>query len=514
MHSSLSCPPCPCMLKRAGRTRSVLDNSGQTWTEPDWPSDSTPPNAVPGPALQLSRSARTLPRVMVPFAYFKNFSMILLFHILPLPVEACMHLNDSSASALRFVPIPSPPCWRPACAPGPALRLRPAFRPRPARGPRSRQSSSPPSRAPLPGARQQARLPKAPPCAAVPAASFFRQAWTAKAAPAASARPGRALSASSIPRQASPWACACAPPSPGGGGFLAWLDLADKVARLLGHAGFHEVAADGKGWQARKATHLLSQRGLRLEDVLAGRFATGQEGAAPVPVEAVPLDELRPLIVKVRAMQTAFKAGAAMSSSACAAGPCAPQLEEACAMAKEALAGTAEQDTASAYEGRCAQAATVNCADLGARCRQAHALWRRAGEQTPCLTRALEQGARGIASACTAMAPRARTVRRRPRSWPGRPAICAGLRYVQALRPASHPSCGRPAERSPPQRLPAPDRRRRRAPPLLQTGLKRACLRAAAPGTQHSLAPPRSFRRTRLMSPRPRRFAMLLPPSL
>ncbi|MCR5259080.1 MAG: hypothetical protein K6E40_13105, partial [Desulfovibrio sp.] len=100
--------------------------------------------------------------------------------------------------------------------------------------------------------------------------------------------------------------------SRGGSGFLAWLELADKVARLLGHAGFHEIAAGGKGWQARKTAQLLSERGLSLEDVLAGRFASDQEGALPVPLEAVPLDELRPLIDKVRAMQTAFKAGAAM----------------------------------------------------------------------------------------------------------------------------------------------------------------------------------------------------------
>ena len=227
--------------------------------------------------------------------------------------------------------------------------------------------------------------------------------------------------------------------SRGGNGFLAWLDLADKVARLLGHAGFHEVAAGGKGWQARKTAHLLNERGLSLEDVLAGRFASGQEGALPVPVEAVPLDELRPLIDKVRAMQTAFKAGAAMSASACAAGPCSPRQEGACAMGEESLAVTAEQGTAAGYEGRGEQAATVNCADLGAlwrqahalarrkaadaaRClaglasrardvalRQAHALWRRAGEQAPRLTRALEQGATGIASVCTALAPRART---------------------------------------------------------------------------------------------------------
>ena len=30
-----------------------------------------------------------------------------------------------------------------------------------------------------------------------------------------------------------------------GGGFLAWLELADKAAKLLGHAGFHEAAAGG-----------------------------------------------------------------------------------------------------------------------------------------------------------------------------------------------------------------------------------------------------------------------------
>ncbi|MCR5259709.1 MAG: hypothetical protein K6E40_16340, partial [Desulfovibrio sp.] len=227
--------------------------------------------------------------------------------------------------------------------------------------------------------------------------------------------------------------------SKGGSGFLAWLDLADKVARLLGHAGFHEIATGGKGWQARKVAHLLSERGLSLEDVLAGRFASGQKGALPVPVEAVPLDELRPLIDKVRAMQTAFKAGVAMSASACAGHPCSSRQKGTCAMGEEALAGTAEQGTATGYEGRGAQEATVNCADLGALWRQAlaiakrkavdaagclaglagrardialrkaHALWRRAGEQAPRLTRVLEQGAEGIASACTALAPRART---------------------------------------------------------------------------------------------------------
>ena len=103
--------------------------------------------------------------------------------------------------------------------------------------------------------------------------------------------------------------------SRGGYGFLAWLRLADQVARLLGHDGFHGVVA-GRSWQGRKASRLMLKRGLGLEDVLAGRLAAGMADREVSPVEAVPPEELRPLAARVRTMQKAFKAGVAMAVSA------------------------------------------------------------------------------------------------------------------------------------------------------------------------------------------------------
>ncbi|MBR5051329.1 MAG: hypothetical protein IKX75_08410, partial [Desulfovibrio sp.] len=54
-------------------------------------------------------------------------------------------------------------------------------------------------------------------------------------------------------------------------GLLAWLALADKIAKLLGYAGFHSVAAGDKGWRPRMLPRQASERRLSLEDVLAGR---------------------------------------------------------------------------------------------------------------------------------------------------------------------------------------------------------------------------------------------------
>ena len=54
-------------------------------------------------------------------------------------------------------------------------------------------------------------------------------------------------------------------------GLLAWLALADKIAKLLGYAGFHAVAAGDKGWRPRMLSRQASERRRSLEDVLAGR---------------------------------------------------------------------------------------------------------------------------------------------------------------------------------------------------------------------------------------------------
>ena len=106
--------------------------------------------------------------------------------------------------------------------------------------------------------------------------------------------------------------------SRGGRGLLAWLALADKIARLLGYAGFHGVAAGGKGWQPMKLSRLAGERGLSLEDVLAGRLASPGNGGGDgpqAPVEAASLEELQPLIGKVRAMQKAYRAGMAFAAA-------------------------------------------------------------------------------------------------------------------------------------------------------------------------------------------------------
>ena len=95
MSPSLSCQPCPCMLKRAGQTRSVLDNPEQTWSELNWP-DLTcgrhaPLSAVSAPAFRLSPRRRDFfPVIWRHSPFLKIFRCFYFFTFYPFSSEcAC-----------------------------------------------------------------------------------------------------------------------------------------------------------------------------------------------------------------------------------------------------------------------------------------------------------------------------------------------------------------------------------------------------------------------------------------